>query len=110
MTDKITIKIDGIGPVQVDASFKGLSADEQQRTVDEIHRSYMAQQSKPSVAEDVGKSAGGVLGTLADLATMPRTLGNLGATGFEKGYSLLTGEKPSDDFMAANAHIYRNDA
>lgn len=96
MADKITIKIDGIGPVQVDAGFKDLSAEDQQRTVNEIHSAFMAKQEQPSMldtAVDTAKSFGsGVVNAALDLAETPQMLGGLAAKGIEKGYSAATGQ------------------
>lgn len=96
MADKIIIKIDGIGPVQVDAGFKDLSAEDQQRTVNEIHSAFMAKQEQPSMldtAVDTAKSFGsGVVNAALDLAETPQMLGGLAAKGIEKGYSAATGQ------------------
>lgn len=96
MADKITIKIDGIGSVQVDAGFKDLSAEDQQRTVNEIHSAFMAKQEQPSMldtAVDTAKSFGsGVVNAALDLAETPQMLGGLAAKGIEKGYSAATGQ------------------
>ena len=96
MADKITIKIDGIGPVQVDAGFKDLSAEDQQRTVNEIHSAFMAKQEQPSMLDaaiDTAKSFGsGVVNAALDLAETPQMLGGLAAKGIEKGYSAATGQ------------------
>ena len=103
MADKITIKIDGIGPVQVDAGFKDLSAEDQQRTVNEIHSAFMAKQEQPNMLDtaiDTAKSFGsGVVNAALDLAETPQMLGGLAAKGIEKGYSAATGQNLPENIV-----------
>lgn len=52
----VTVQIDGVGKVQLDDSFKGLSAADQQATVDEIANSHAPHVAAPTSAQpsDIG--------------------------------------------------------
>lgn len=109
-----TLTING-RKVTVDDSFRSLSPEQQNATVEEIAQSLGgAQQSDPvttpktdrlpeDAAGDVVKSAAsGLARGAADLAGLPGTVGGYLESGIDfvkgKAYEAVTGEKPTDGF------------
>jgi len=78
----VTVQIDGVGNVQMDDSFKGLSAADQQATVDEIANQHAAAQ--PARQQSFGQNFNNAMAGFGKaFYDVPQSIAELGARGLD---------------------------